>query len=306
MRFAKLRLAAVISLLSLGGCAEDDESLIIAGSPLRDMNCGVTTPANVFAPGGILDVRFETAYSLPLEVQNQLPMRAANSSNTNTDTSEIQLIGVDVTLFSDQRPDLIDRLSEENPSFVDFSPPIPTDSIAGNGSKPILFEAIPSATSTRLSAFRVAEATAAGEEAETSFAAANPGATEGELAAARLQGELGVLSRRETIIASITVRGRTAGNTAGSVGELESRSYHFPIEICHGCLISCASCELPIDDNADGMTDRTLVGVCPNAIVPDAPTERASIANFVAVDAITCGTAQDRFYIPGGDVCTGN
>lgn len=298
MKVSKLTSAALALAASLAAssCADEEESLIIVGAPSWQAACAVTVPADVFLPRGILDVRFETEYILPLELENRLLGQQGDSQNSGTDNSEVQIVGVDVVLSSAQRPEQIDRLRAEpnGEAFVDFSPSIATNSISGGGSLGMMVTAIPSATSARLAAYRVEEANARADEVAAGMDA---GATEGEISAARLSAQLSVLQRSDTFEATVVVRARRTGNNIGEIGEIEAREFRFPIEVCHGCLMSCASCELEIDNDGDDEVDETIFGVCPSSVVPADPTERLFLENFVGLN-VGCPAAQDDFFVP--------
>lgn len=288
---------ALAALPSLGACADQQESIIVAGAPAWMSSCSVTVPAQFFLDRGRLDVRFGTQYLVPLEIQNQLTMQSGESTNSGTDNSEFQISGVDVRLSSAQRPDLIQRLEdEEGAAFVDFAPAVPTNSLSGGGKLGYLVTGIPAATSLKLSEYRVEEALVAGDNAASAFAAANPEATEEEVLSARLSAENGVLQAVETILVSMVVRARRTGNTSGNVGEIEARQFDFPVDICHGCLASCASCSLEVDPDGDGTTE-TVEGLCPDSTIVTEPTRRLFLGDFVGLN-VNCPSAQDDIFVP--------
>ncbi len=301
MKIAKLipAAAALLSLAFVSSCAEEQEPLIIAGAPVWNAGCAVQVPADLFLPMGILDVRFGTDYLLPLEVQNQLLAQQPQTQNSRTDNSEVQLLGVDISISSAQRPQIVSQLRTENPAFVEFSPSIPTDSLPGSSSKGLIIQAIPAATSARLAELRVAEAVAAGEAALANAQAQDPDADDTVLQDARRRAEAGVLSLRETYTIGVTVRARRTGNRVGSVGEFEAREFEFPVEVCHGCLVSCASCSFEVDPDGDGMTEE--IGGCP-AVVPTEPTDPLFLGNYQGA-AVGCPTAQDDVFIPVDPNC---
>ncbi len=289
---------ALAALPVLGSCADQQESIIIAGAPAwMPGSCSVQVPAQVYLDRGRLDVRFGTQYLVPLEIQNQLMAQSANVTNSGTDNSEFQISGVDVVLSSAQRPDLIDRLVEDGgESFVDFSPAIPTNSLSGGGTLGYLVTGIPAATSAKLAQYRVEAAMQAGEDAATAFDAANPGAPESDIQGARLAAEIGVLQDVETILVSLVVRARRTGNRSGSLGEIESRQFDFPVDICHGCLASCATCSFDVDVDADG-EDETITGECPDPTIRTTPTGRLFLGDFVGLN-VGCPAAQDDIFVP--------
>ena len=145
---------ALASLSLVASCADEEESIIIAGAPMWDQTCGVTVPASDYLQGGRLDVRFETEYRVPLEIQNQLQAQSAQESNSGTDTSELQIVGVDVRISSPHNPDLIEELREEDPALVDFTPSIPTNSLGGGDTLGMSVTGIPGSTASRLAAER--------------------------------------------------------------------------------------------------------------------------------------------------------
>lgn len=299
MKVLKLTSVAIVlaALPVLGSCADQQESIIVGGAPAWMNSCSVTVPAQLYLDRGRLDVRFGTQYLVPLEIQNQLTTQGVASTNSGTDNSEFQISGVDVRLSSAQRPDLIQRLEdEEGAAFVDFAPAVPTNSLSGGGTLGYIVTGIPAATSLKLSEYRVEEALAAGDNAEAAFAAANPEATDEEVLSARLSAENGVLQAVETILVSIVVRARRTGNTSGSVGEIEARQFDFPVDICHGCLTSCASCSLDVDPDGDGTTE-TVLGLCPDSTIVTEPTGRLFLGDFVGLN-VNCPSAQDDIFVP--------
>lgn len=294
---------ALAALPMLGSCADQQESIIIAGAPAwMGGQCSVQVPAMFYLSRGRLDVRYATEYMVPLEIQNQLLLQSTDSTNSGTDNSELQISGVDVRLSSPQRPDLIDRLvAEEGEAFIDFTPAVPTQSLTGGSSLGFIVTGIPAATSAKLAEYRVAEAIAAGDAAAESFAAANTGATEAEVLGARLSAENGVLQSVETIVVSMVVRARRSGNSSGNgVGEIESREFEFPVDVCHGCLTTCVDCSFEVDLDADG-EDETINGECPDASVRGTPTSRLFLGDFVGTN-LNCPSAQDDVFQPA--VCS--
>lgn len=288
---------ALAALPVLGSCADQQESIIIAGAPAWAGGCSVQVPAMFYLSRGRLDVRYATEYMVPLEIQNQLVIQSTDATNSGTDNSELQITGVDVQLSSPQRPDLIDRLAaEEGEAFIDFTPAVPTQSLTGGSSLGFIATGIPAATSAKLAEYRVAEAVAAGETAASAFAAANPGATENEVLAARLSAENGVLQAVETIVVSMVVRARRSGNSSGNgLGEIESREFQFPVDVCHGCLTTCADCSFEVT-NEDG-EDETVSGVCPDSSVRGTPTSRLFLGDYVG-RTVNCPAAQDDIFDP--------
>ncbi len=288
---------ALAALPMLGSCADQQESIIIAGAPAwAPGECSVQVPAMFYLDRGRLDVRFGTQYLVPLEIQNQLTVQSTDSTNSGTDNSELQITGVDVRLSSAQRPDLIDRLEDEaGEAFIDFTPAVPTNSLTGSSSLGFLVTGIPAATSAKLAEYRVEEALEAGEAAEMELE--GTGATETEILAARLSAENGVLQAVETIVVSMVVRARRSGNSTGSgVGEIESRQFDFPVDVCHGCLTQCSSCSFEVDLDADGEPE-TITGECPDPTVRSTPTGRLFIGDYVGTNA-TCPSAQDSYFVP--------
>lgn len=298
MKIFKFTAAVALATLPLlGSCAQEEESLIVAGAPQWNGACAVQVPAQVYLARGFLDIRFETEYIVPMELQNQLQPQQPMMVNSGTDNSELQLVGIDVSLSSRQRPDLIDRLEAAGGSYVDFSPAVPTNSLPGGGSSGYLVTGIPAATAGLLSQYRVEEALLAGDDA-----AAMATGTPEEIDAARSAAMNGVLNRSETFEVNISVRARRTGNSVGDVGEIEAREFTFPVDLCHGCLISCAACTLDVDNDGDGTTDETLTGLCPPTVVPTDPTERTFRNDFSGLN-VGCPSAQDDTFVPLG--CAG-
>ncbi len=290
MKVIKLTSAAIAlaSLSLVASCADQEESIIIAGAPAWQGPCSVQVPSQLFLARGLLDVRFETEYMLPLEIQNQLLSQSGDTVNSGTDNSELQITGVDVRLSSQQIGGVIDRLENEDEAFVDFSPAVPTNSLSGGGALGFLVAVIPTSTASKLAQYRV-------EAAQEAVA----GITDEAQRQSTLRG---VLARRETVVASVIVRARRTGNNKGKVGEIEAREFQFPIEICHGCTISCSTCEYDVDYDGDGMADDTISNVCPPGTLPVDPTARTFAGDFVGL-TVDCPTAQDDTFVPNVDAC---
>ena len=96
-----------------------------------------------------------------------------------------------------------------------------------------------------------------------------PGMTEGEIANARRIAENGILQQTETLNISVKVRARRTGNNVGNIGEIEAREFELPVDVCFGCLLSCATCEEP--------------GICPAGSVPVDDKDRLFMGDFVGV-----------------------
>ncbi|MCR9166396.1 MAG: hypothetical protein ACE37F_34140 [Nannocystaceae bacterium] len=289
--------AGLASLCFTASCAEEQESSIINGAAIIEDGCTVTVPAMQYYSRGRLDLSFGTAYNVSLEISNQLAPQSAMTTNNAIDNSEVQITGLDVVLSSDQRPDVIDMLAEEQDgALIDFSPAVPTNSLGGGDLLGMGVVAIPAATAARLAEVRIGEARRAGEAAAADFMAANPGATPEEIAAATAAGQNAVLFQGETYIAAVTVRARRTGNNVGSVGEFEAREFRFPIEVCWGCTLSCQTCEQMVDLDGDG-TDETVTGVCPSGfdVSIDAPVVNPS--QWVGLST-SCIGGQDDVFVP--------
>ena len=273
---------ALASLSLVASCADQEESLIILGAPQWGQDCLLMVPAVDYLGRGRLDLRFGTEYRVPLELQNQLQPRAPQASNSGTDTSEVQIVGADVTISSAQNPEAIERLrDEEGEAYVEFSPPLPTNSIGGNDTLAMVVTGIPAATAAKLGEYRVEQVTEAGQQAEDDIE--SMGATELEVATARAAAEAGVLQQPETFTVSIVIRARRSGNDIGDVGEIEAREFRFPVDVCYGCLISCAGCADP--------------GQCPMGSLPVNATDRLFMGDFVGAN-LGCPTAQDDVLTP--------
>src|SRR5690606_739022 len=131
---------------------------------------------------------------------------------------------------------ILDRLRAQDPALVNFSVPLQTQSLPGGGELGMNIRIVSQATAVALL-----------PEVE-SFPA---GTT-------------------LTLLADIVIRARRSGNVRGNIGIIESRSFQFPIDLCVGCLYSCANC---------------VTTPCPD------PTTDA-LAGFL------CGNAQDTTIFP--------
>lgn len=291
--------AGLASLCFATSCAEEQESLIIIGVVAAEDGCEFTVPAREYRPSGILDLSLGSAYRLNLEVSNQLVSQKAMMTNSSIDNSEMQISGVDVVLTSSHRPDVIETLADESEALVDFSPPVPTNSIGGGDLLEVSAIAIPAATATRLAEIRIGEARLAGEEASAEFMAANPGATPEQLAGVVANAQDVVLFQGETYTAAVTVRALRTGNAIANVGEIESREFRFPIEVCWGCLLSCHTCEESVDRDGDG-TPETVVGICPPGYNVSIDTPSVSLP-WSGLNT-SCLGGQDDVFVPASCV----
>ena len=231
-----------LAALALSGCAREQESLIVLHSPAWDGGCTVDGNNDVALTQGVLDVSFGTPYMMPAALFNQNVNQQPTVTNNRVDNGELQLSGADVQLRMPQAPEVIDDLEAQNEAFVEFTVDVPTLSLASGERQGVLVEVVSQAAAVAL--------------------------------ADSVEARLGA-NARPTLVVDTTFRALRSGNRRGKVGEIESRVYSFPIELCVGCLFTCATCEPD--------------GTCPQNAAP-------------GFTGGVCGNAQDFLVAPA--VCT--
>lgn len=231
-RIVRLSTLGALALGMLQGCADEQESLIVRGAVGFDNMC-IIQPQGIFLARGTLDASFGTPYSAGIILANQLQPQMSN--NSGTDNSELKLVEADVDLSIPQAPQILANLQARDPSFVSFTQPLPTNSLQGGSEVSVLVDVITAAASRALA-----------EEIAAAFSE----------------------PVEITVVADIVFHAERTGNSVGKVGDIEARSYSFPIDVGLGNLISCATCE--------------------NAACPDT-------TNYV----LHCGSAQDTAVVPG-------
>lgn len=221
-------MAAACLAVGVAGCADQEEVLIVDRSPAWEQGeCSADPNSNEILQSGVLDVAHGTAYTVPVVLVNNLRARSTKTSS-GVDDSEIQLRDVDVTLSMQQSPEVLERVSAEDPSFVSFSATLASQSLAGGEETGVLVEAISDGASR---AFRDAMV------------------------------ELLPEGARPTVIATLTFHATRSGNARGRLGVVDAREYTFPIRLCLGCLGT--SCETCPEESCP--PSPTFVGVCGNA-----------------------------------------
>lgn len=209
-RAAKALLALVGTCL-LVGCADEQESLIVLGAPLwpDDGTCAVDSgEPDAFLLEGTLDLAWGTGYLMPVALRNNLPPRM--TTNAGVDTNEMVLDSVDVELVMPQAPEIIDALADVDPAYVEFKVHLQTLSLAPGATYGQAVEVITAPAAQALSPIVLAEF-----GADVTLRA----------------------------IAKTVFRAERSGNTSGSIGRVEARTFEFPITLCHNCLLTCATCE---------------------------------------------------------------
>jgi len=216
-------------LFTASGCAQEQEALIVLNAPRwgDSETCEVDTAAEGLLFGR-LDLDFGTGYLMPAALQNQLVTTDAMITNSATDNGELQLVGADVVLRSSQAPELIDALSAENSAFVEFSKDLPSSSIPSSSALGVAVEVVSQAAAVSL--------------------------------ATLVPSVLGEGAQPE-IIADVIFLARRSGNKVGKLGEFESRTFSFPIQLTS--LYSCAGC--PDQQCPVGQPTSFIGGACGNA-----------------------------------------
>lgn len=223
----------VVTLLALlgTGCAENEESLIVLMAPAWEMDgCVITADTTAASlPYGVLDLTYGTPYAMPAILLNNTAEQAANDNNSGVQSNELQLLDADVDLSMPQAPDVLDAVRDIDDSLVSFNVPLSTNSLPPGGALGVLVEVIPQRTSMAL----------------------------GDVIAAQIGANAKV-----TVQAAVKFHASRSGNTIGKVGDVDARDFSFPIQLCFGCLTSCASCadaECPVE------ATEWAGGVCGNA-----------------------------------------
>lgn len=252
MKTSRMWMGLSLAAMMATGCADNQEALIILHAARWETpgDCLVDGANDVALSNGVLDVALGTPYEMPLILLNQLQSQTAMMENNQIDNGELQLTGADVVLTMPQAPDVIDRVAQANESNVDFAVDLSTISLGAGERQGFLIPIV-------------------SQPASTAFADA-------------IRAELTTESR-PTLVATTVFRARRTGNRVGKVGEIESRAFSFPVELCLGCLYTCASCSDQARVDQCGM-DRQAVIEGTSTIVP---------AGGI------CGNAQDFAIAPG-------
>jgi hypothetical protein len=219
----------VAALLAAGGCADEQEALLVSHSPAFQQGVCTADPNTAeFLQQGTLDVAWGTPYSLPVVLVNNLRARPATQTSSGVDNSELQLSGVDVSLSMAQATDVMRRVADENPAFVHFSAVLPTVSMTGGEETGVLVQAVTDGASRALRDAMM---------------------------------ELLPEGSRPILAAELTFHATRTGNNSGSLGIVDARAYTFPIQLCIGCLAT--TCETCPEEQCPA--EPRFVGVCGNA-----------------------------------------
>jgi hypothetical protein len=227
----------LLSFLLVPACAEEEEALIVLHAPTwgDDGSCVIEASNDTVMGRGYLDLAFaNSAYLMPAILENRLLGQSAATQNSGVDNSELQLRDVDVQLSSAQWPELIDNLAAANEAFVEFTVPLQSVSIAAGERHGVGVEVVPAAT---------ADAMRAQFNQRWPDAAQRAGAS-------------------ITVVAESVFHALRSGNTSGSIGVIDSRTFTFPIVVCSGCLLRCGTCP---DGTCPASEDEFVGGVCGNS-----------------------------------------
>lgn len=211
-----LGLATALSATATGACVDNQEALIVRHAvawPSSEENgvvvgsCTIDPNSDTTLGGGLLDVKYGTDYLAPLVIENNLAPRSAEDSPNGIDDSELRILEAEVELTTPQVPDIAGSLDSSLTSFV---VPLQSYSLTGGQQAGVGVTAIPAATTMAM-----ADAVKA--------ALATPGTS-------------------VQALATITIRGERAVK-GGKYNEIQAREFVFPIDLCYGCLPSCAACD---------------------------------------------------------------
>lgn len=209
------RLAAAVALgaMALGGCADQEESLIVLHAVAwpESGECFVDAGSDTTIPRGVADLSVGTGYLAPLVLLNQLP--TSGQTNTGIENNEMQLRSVEVDLAMPQAPEIIDALEAQNEAFVSFEQNLASDSIGPGERHAASVDLITSPAAAVMS-----------EQIRNAFPD-QPNV-------------------RLVVEATVVYKALQTGNTVGRFSEVEAREYVFPVEVCNGCLIDCSACPM--------------------------------------------------------------
>lgn len=235
---------AVWAAVMSSGCAGEQEALIVVNSPgWQGIDCIADPEAPDPLPQGLVDVSFNTAYTLPVALLNNLGSRPGTTTSTGIENGELQLRDVDVTLSMSQAPGVISQVAAANSANVEFSAVLSSISLPPGETRGALVDVLPQGAS---SAFRTA-----------------------------IESNLGA-DARPILEATVEFHALRTGNSAGRVGVIDARAYTFPIEVCIGCVIpDCSGCP-----DSQCPPNTPFAGICGNAqdgpvwpITCDAPVD---------------------------------
>ena len=251
MKTSRMWMGLSVAAVMATGCASEQESLIVLHVPFLEAgeDCLIDGSNDTIRSQGTLDLQFETPYVMPVILFNQLQGQTAMMTNNQVDNGELQLISADVTLSMPQAEDLLADIAEENPAFVDFTVDLSSISLASNGRTPVRVQVVSQPAAAALAR------------------------------AIRNDSSLTVLAQPRLLVTT-TFHARRTGNRVGKVGEIDSREFTFPIDLCLGCLYSCQGCD---EENF-----QACAGGSPDTSMPGA-----------AASYYHCGNAQDFLVGPG-------
>jgi hypothetical protein len=234
---ALLAASTLAATTLLGGCADEQETLVVlnavAWQGAGECSIGSSGTSQILN-NGVLDTSFGTGFVAPLLVANQANRSGGVSgSNQGTDTTEVQLSDVDVTVSIPQAPEIQDALDGQNSAYLDFNAPLQSVSLSSSSTRGIIVEVLTPPAVQALNA-----------ELTSRF---DPGTS-------------------VTLVADIVINAKRSGNTSGKIGVISARTFSYPITACSGCLIDCSGC--PMGQCPASTPDMPITysgGVCNNA-----------------------------------------
>lgn len=212
-----------------GGCSIEQEALIVLFVPaFGSYTCTADPQSDVSLQRGALDLAYETGYTLPVLLHNNLISRSSMGTNNQVEDGELQLRDVDIVLSMPDAPEVIRQVEGEDPSFVSFTAVLPANSLPPDSTTGVLVDVISS-------------------QAAPVFAQAFADNLEPV--------------DHPILVVTLVFHATRTGNSRGSLGVIDSREYTFPIELCQACIgVVCSSCPDEVCPAGSAVS-----GVCGNA-----------------------------------------
>jgi hypothetical protein len=207
----------VLLLLAGAGCADDRSTFFVRQVQAPKDDCTVSADRSaLFLTGGTLDVMFVDGSGNPPDFQltplmeNQMVARA-DDQFLRPESNGIQVDGAVVNIYETDNPDIPPEETDPVLTFFSYaSSYIDPQSTGVTG-----FTVIPSEYS------RTRYGELCGMPVDTTFSSFDPNDYD---------------PRRALVLVGVSVQGLTSGGLAE-----ETPEFYFPIDLCCGCLLSCAA-----------------------------------------------------------------